>query len=102
MYHIENGDTLSYMYFPNSFSPTGDGSNDLFYIVSQGISQSSFELKIYRKNGEVLFISTDIQIGWDGTSKGVKSQNGLYYYKVMAQDNTGFIYDASGSMYLYQ
>ncbi len=100
LYHIENGDTLSYMHFPNSFTPDEDGTNDIYYVLTSEISTNNYELQIYRKSGEVLFKSTDFQVGWDGTSKGIKSANGIYYYTLKASDVSGHLYEADGSMYL--
>ena len=61
-----------HLFVPNSFSPNGDGNNDLFYPRGdEGIKiVSSF--RIYNRWGDLIFEKTNIQINdvgnsWDGT-----------------------------------
>ena len=41
-----------------------------------------WELSIYNKWGEVLFVEDNPEIGWDGTFSGTECQDGVYVYKV--------------------
>jgi gliding motility-associated-like protein len=66
------------IYIPNAFTPNSDGVNDIFRIY--GTSFSSLHLKIYNQWGELVFISTDLNIGWDGNYKGKKSAASVYTY----------------------
>ncbi len=54
---------------PNAFSPNGDGKNDLFRPVLRG-PMYEYELRIFNRWGEMVFISKDQHQGWDGTYKG--------------------------------
>lgn len=63
---------------PNAFSPNGDGANDVLYVKGSGIQE--MVLKIYNRWGEVVFESTDQDIGWDGTYKGKEQPMEAYAY----------------------
>jgi gliding motility-associated-like protein len=99
-YHVEGSDTISYMHFPNTFTPDGDGVNDIYQIITSNISEKEFELIIFDKKGENIFATTNKLIGWDGTYKGAESACGNYYYKIVSRDSTGYIYNSEGSLYM--
>jgi gliding motility-associated-like protein len=71
------------IYVPNAFTPNGDGKNDLIYVRSQSIKTLKFY--VYSQWGELLFSSTDLNAGWDGTYKGAKEPVGVYVYYLTAQ-----------------
>ena len=100
LYHIEGNDTISKIYFPNSFSPDGDGINDLFHLHCEGLQLKGFEFKVIKKNGKTVFKISNWQSGWDGTYKSTKASNGIYYYTMRAVDVSGYQYEADGSLYL--
>ncbi|MBO9154295.1 MULTISPECIES: gliding motility-associated C-terminal domain-containing protein [Chitinophaga] len=54
---------------PNAFSPNGDGKNDLFRPVVRG-PMYDYELRIFNRWGELVYLSKDQYQGWDGTYKG--------------------------------
>ena len=74
------------IYFPNVFTPDGDGINDLFNIgASDVISQS--QLFIFDRWGNEMYAgdwTTDLQIesGWDGTYNNTPVGVGTYAYMV--------------------
>ncbi len=68
------------LFYPNSFTPDGDGLNDVFYLVGSNIKQ--FDLKVYNRWGQLLFQSNDINKGWDGTFKGLPVEQDVYVFKV--------------------
>ncbi|MCA6435254.1 MAG: gliding motility-associated C-terminal domain-containing protein [Bacteroidetes bacterium] len=68
------------IYVPNAFTPNGDGSNDVFMAVSR--SQIKFEMQIFNRGGQLIFQSSDINKGWDGTFKGQLAENNVYVYKI--------------------
>ncbi len=65
-----------YFYFPNSFSPNDDGKNDTF--TGYGIGIKSFQMTIYNRWGELIYITNDITKGWDGTYLGAEAEAGVY------------------------
>jgi gliding motility-associated-like protein len=72
------------LFIPNSFTPDGNEFNNLFNIYGYGIETSNFQLEIYNRWGELIFVSNDPEIGWDGSvgSKGEKATVGTYTYKL--------------------
>jgi gliding motility-associated-like protein len=79
-------------YVPNTFTPNGDGSNDVFMpIITSGIETKGYELLIFNRWGEEIFRSSDPTIGWDGFvpdigtyfgQVGNKAQDGTYVWKI--------------------
>ncbi len=56
------------VFVPNAFTPNGDGINDTFMPKGDGLE--AYELKVYDRWGNLIFISNDINEGWDGTANG--------------------------------
>jgi len=72
------------LWIPNSFTPDGDGLNDLFEIVSSGIIE--FELQISSSWGHKIYTMNSIDDPfWDGTYKGNPVQQDRYIYEVVAK-----------------
>ena len=69
-------------FVPTAFTPNGDGLNDVFKVRPKCpyIGLFDFSLRIYNRWGDMLFRSTDINKGWDGTYKGTKLDTGTYVY----------------------
>jgi len=67
-----------YIYVPNAFTPNGDGQNDVLYVESNVAYEVDF--KIYDRWGELVFATTDLSKGWDGTFHGQKVDPGVYVY----------------------
>lgn len=53
---------------PNSFSPNGDGLNEIFFVKGPGIE--TMTLKVFDRYGGLVFESNRQDIGWDGTKNG--------------------------------
>jgi len=53
------------IFIPNTFTPNGDGVNDIF--LPQGKSIATMVLRVFNRWGEQLFESDDPTLGWDGT-----------------------------------
>ncbi|MBV7529877.1 gliding motility-associated C-terminal domain-containing protein, partial [Chitinophaga sp. sic0106] len=64
---------------PNAFSPNGDGRNDVFRPVVRG-PMYEYELRIFNRWGELIFISSDQHRGWDGKHRGVPVEVGTYVW----------------------
>ena len=99
--------TGGYMTFPTAFTPDptdrGDGSyqlddldNNVFHPQHAGIVE--YELMVFNKWGEMLFLSRDPMIGWNGyTEQGLVRQD-VYVYKATATYNDGRTERASGDV----
>lgn len=86
------------IFVPNAFSPNGDGMNDVFRPVGEGIT--NYNMLIFGINGDRLFESKDISIGWDGISSGTHVKSGVYIYRISFQDGTGQKRSMQGSFNL--
>jgi gliding motility-associated-like protein len=88
---------ISYAYnlhIPNAFTPTNDGLNDGFKPIGLGVK--SYEMTIYNRWGEKIFISNKDQSSWDGKD----AIPGYYLYHIKAKDFRGNIHYYKGSVYL--
>ena len=73
----------SAFYLPNAFTPNGDGLNDEFKPVQKYDFVNTYHLSIFSRWGEMIFETSDINQGWDGSYKGNPSQQGSYIYKIV-------------------
>jgi gliding motility-associated-like protein len=90
---VEQGGT---MLVPNAFSPSpngpsggavGNGKNDVFLPLMVGVVQ--FEMVVFNRWGELLFQTTDANIGWDGYHNGQLCPQDVYVYKISASYSNG-------------
>ncbi|HBW86044.1 MAG TPA: hypothetical protein DEF82_04680 [Crocinitomicaceae bacterium] len=65
-----------YVFIPNAFSPNGDNENDVLYV--RGIWIEKMIFRIFDRWGELVFESTDVANGWDGTFRGKKLEPDVY------------------------
>lgn len=68
------------MFIPSAFSPNGDGQNDVLYV--RGRCLKNFTLQIFNRWGELVFETSDQNVGWDGTQKGQPLNTGVFVYKL--------------------
>lgn len=68
---------------PNAFSPDGDGINDTFAMVADGVQE--FSIRIHNRWGELVYTSEDIFEAWDGEFKGRLSMQDAYVYVITAR-----------------
>ncbi len=78
---IAAADCSCYFHVPNSFTPDGDGINDLF-LPAVDCELRDYHLMIFDRWGERIFDSYAPGIPWDGTVNGTRAQIGVYVYKV--------------------
>ncbi len=70
-------------YVPNSFTPDNDEFNPIFIpVMTAGIDENDYHLDIYDRWGELVFSTSDIHEGWDGTYHGVMAKEGTYTWKL--------------------
>jgi gliding motility-associated-like protein len=70
-------------YVPNSFTPDGDNLNNTFTpILYSGFDPQSYTLNIFDRWGEILFVSHDPTVGWDGTYGNNVSLVGIYTWTI--------------------
>ena len=91
--------TECHIYLPNSFTPDGDGLNDIFipYLDNAEI----VSISIYNRWGQLIFTSNNSLMGWDGTFAGEQCMEGVYSYMIRyKQVDTGELKQKYGSVSL--
>jgi gliding motility-associated-like protein len=78
---VDVEEACPYLWVPNSFSPNGDGLNDVFKPQAQKIRD--YELTIYNRWGERVFQSAKVSEGWDGTFDSNQAPTGVYLYQMV-------------------
>jgi len=78
------------LFIPNSFSPNGDGNNDFFGAVGENIND--FEISIFDRWGERIFLSTSLYDQWDGNYHQQKAEQGVYVYKLSYKNKARYIF----------
>lgn len=73
-------------YVPNSFTPNGDGINDVWYPTGNAVDITNYQLEIYDRWGERIFASTDPGMGWNGSSGGGDAPIGVYVFRAHVVD----------------
>ena len=91
-------------FIPNTFSPNGDGSNDVFYPRGSGLDRAKV-LRIFNRWGEVVFEKYDMPVniasaGWDGNWKGKKANADVYVYQIEIYCRNGELITYSGNVTL--
>jgi gliding motility-associated-like protein len=66
-------------YLPNSFTPNGDGLNDVFRIIGEG-NYHILDFYVANRWGNIIFRTIDQNVGWDGKIQGVEQSIDTYYY----------------------
>jgi len=83
----------SQVFMPNTFTPNGDGQNDIFYPRGKGLRIIK-SFRIYSRWGQLVFDKENMNTnqkenGWDGTFKGEKLTPDVFVYIVDAICDTG-------------
>jgi trimeric autotransporter adhesin len=89
-------------YVPNAFTPNDDDFNNIFIpIITSGIDTKNYAFAIFNRWGELVFETTEFGVGWDGTYKGAKCQDGTYTWslKFKSKYNDG-IFEHTGHVNL--
>lgn len=91
------------IFYPNVFSPNGDGTNDNFMLYNNGSLESMNTLQIFDRSGELVFEKTNMlfnesQIGWNGEFNGQVVQPGVYVFIISYTQGNGDPKIMSGSI----
>jgi gliding motility-associated-like protein len=101
------------LYIPNSFTPDGDGINELFSPKGMGVKK--YKLDIFDRWGERIFTSNHLRgneeycshtqqdvIGWNGTLDNSEriAQLGVYMYLINLEDVFGMPHQYMGQVTL--
>ncbi len=83
---------------PNTFTPDGDGLNDIFKPV--GTEMKQFSMKVYSREGDLVFETDNQDKGWDGFYNGSPAPQDTYIFDIIAEDFQGRSYRLRGALIL--
>lgn len=66
-------------YIPNSFTPNGDGRNDVFRPLLSNVA-INYRFTVYNRWGEKVFETTEIGKGWNGNTRGEHDVTSTYIW----------------------
>lgn len=75
------------LYVPNSFTPNGDGRNDLFGAIATEIDE--FRLLVFNRWGEEIYRTEKLGEWWDGTYLGTQSPIDTYVWRIDLVEGSG-------------
>jgi len=89
-------DTTTAVFIPNTFSPNGDGFNDLFVVRGSNITE--IQLAVYNRWGEKVFETDDVTTGWDGKYKSKQVVTGIFIYHLNGKFIDGKPFSKQGAI----
>jgi gliding motility-associated-like protein len=92
------------VFIPNTFSPNGDGKNDVFYPRDRGASLVK-SMRIFNRWGELLYDRKDFALndpgaGWDGIYNGAKLTPDVYVYLIDVVCDSKVVFNIKGNVTL--
>jgi len=87
-------DTDFKIFFPNIFSPNGDGVNDRLVIFKNKIPAKIDRISIFDRYGNKVYSENSFNFGenmdgWDGTVNGKNAETGVYIFLIELVDYSG-------------
>jgi len=73
-------------FVPNAFTPNGHGLNDVFGVIPRLDYINQYRISIFNRWGQMIFNTSDLSQGWDGSYQGKPCQAGAYVYRIVYQD----------------
>jgi gliding motility-associated-like protein len=89
--------------FPTAFVPTSSNNDiNVFKVIvpTDFLFVKNFQMQIFNRWGELIFVSDAIDKGWDGKSKGAIQPEGTYVYIAKYTDLANRTFERSGSFVL--
>lgn len=68
------------IFIPNAFTPNGDALNQVY--MPQGAHIIDYDFTVFNRWGEIVFHTTTLEEGWDGTFNGAPAPVGTYAYVI--------------------
>lgn len=97
---IEN---ILQVFVPNTFTPDGDGLNDVFLPVINGEVEGSYRFWVFNRWGDIVFYSEELGKAWTGGYDGgtYYIQDGYYLWKIEVDDlETGKTKTFEGNVFI--
>ncbi|MBP1673576.1 MAG: hypothetical protein H6Q25_1391 [Bacteroidetes bacterium] len=91
---------ISSLFIPNSFTPNGDGLNDVFIPVCYFVNENGFSMKIFNRWGQQIFTSYHKDEGWNGKIGTIAAPQGSYSYIIIYENIFGQPFRKTGVIQL--
>lgn len=88
----------SFVVFPNTFTPNGDGLNDTFNFKGKYVIKC--RLTIFTRWGELIFETENMEEGWSGAVKSQPAPSDVYIFNAEFEDEMGRQFSKTGEIYL--
>ncbi len=85
------------IFIPSAFMV--GGFNPIFKPVISLADYSNYRMQIYSRSGNLIFESTDYEIGWSGKYLGNEIADGSYIYIIRVKDGQGKLYEKNGMVF---
>jgi len=86
------------VYFPTVFTPNGDNNNDVFKILN-AYAVEKYQLSIFNRFGQMIFQTSNVAKGWDGTFNGKRQNQGTYVWLCNYTENN-IVHQLKGTVVL--
>ncbi len=87
------------VFIPNAFRPASE-INNLFIPVTTYVNFTEYDFSVFNRWGLQVFTTNNVDQGWDGTDRGIKSEQGVYVYLVHFKSSKGEYIEFKGSVTL--
>jgi len=87
------------MIVPKSFSPNGDGVNDILYPYLAGVKKMT-SFRIFNRYNQLMFETTNHDQGWNGIANGIAQPMGIYIWIAEGIANDGSVIQRTGQTLL--
>ena len=77
------------LFVPTAFSPNGDGINETFLPITRGVLPSTYHMYVYDRWGNLVFKTSDLYKGWDGTYHGSVVMEDTFVWKIELKTTAG-------------
>jgi gliding motility-associated-like protein len=90
-----------FYFFPNSFTPDGDQVNDIY--IGKGTGVFRFNMIVFDRWGNEIFVSNDENIGWDGNfASGNPAPQGVYIVRYYISGSSSRVLEGVVPVTLYR
>ncbi len=94
----------SNVFIPNTFSPNGDGMNDVFFVRGAGLFKIK-STRVFNRWGQMVYERMNASPnsnteGWDGTYKGKSQASDVFVYMIEVQCDNGVVIPIKGNITL--
>lgn len=87
------------IFIPKSFTPNGDGVNDVLYPYLAGVKEFKY-FKVYNRFNQLLFETTNHDVGWNGTKGGTPQPMAIYIWVAAGIAEDGSLVERRGQVLL--